>query len=151
MNSRSQASSGPVQFNQELFSETLADALARGESVWLRVQGVSMLPWLREGDPVCVRPAEGRRLHRGDIALFWREPRHPILHRIVRVRRTENGIVADCLGDSECGQPESVSASDIIGVVETMPVHRWIYRMLNPPRRLFNRLCQRWGLRLRHG
>jgi hypothetical protein len=149
MSSSGQRPEGGARIDQNIFVETLADSLARGESVLLRVQGVSMLPWLREGEKVRILPAAGRSLHRGDIALFWREPGHPILHRIVRVR-AEQGT-CECLGDSETGSPERVPASAIIGVIETTMIRRWVYLALNPARRFINRLCLQWGLRLRHG
>jgi hypothetical protein len=139
---------GGARIDQNTFVETVADALGRGEAVLLRVQGVSMLPWLREGEKVRILPAAGRRLRRGDIALFWREPGRPILHRVVRVHREEG--LYECLGDSENGAPERVAVSAVIGVVETTAV-RWIlFLALHPVRRFLNRLCLKWGLRLRH-
>ena len=86
---------------------------------------------------------------RGDIALFWRTPGHPILHRIVGVCHAEG--MYECLGDSEHGTPERVPASAVIGVVETTAWRRLVYLTLNPARRFSNRLCLKWGLRLRHG
>lgn len=135
--------------DQHMFSEVVAGALAQGESVLLRVQGVSMLPWLREGEKVRILPATGRRLRRGDIALFWRAPGHPILHRVVRVPQEDGGY--ECLGDSETGLPERVPVSAVIGVVETTVWRRWFYLVMNPARRSINHLCRKWGLRLRHG
>ena len=138
-----------MKVDPALVSEVLLDALARGESVRVRVRGVSMLPWLRDGDPVCVRPPAGRCLRRGDVALFRRGP-ILILHRVVGVRTEAGAVVCDCLGDSESGSPERVPAAAVIGVVATTPVRRAIYRALHPPRRLLNRLLSKWGLRLRH-
>ena len=140
-----------MKVDPELVSEVLLDALARGESVRMRVQGVSRLPWLREGAQVCVRPSAGRCLRRGDIALFRRAPSRLILHRIVGVQTEAGAVVCDCLGDSESGSPERVPAADVIGVVATTPVRRAVYRMLHRPRRWLNRLLSKWGLRLRHG
>lgn len=142
---------GRMKVDPELVPQILLDALARGESVRVRVRGVSMLPWLREGEQVCVRPAAGRRLCRGDIALFRRTPSRLILHRVVGVRTEAAAVVCDCLGDSESGNPERVPASSVIGVVETTPVRRAAYRTLHRPRRWLNRLLSKWGLRLRHG
>ena len=138
-----------MKVDQEFFSATLSDSLSRGESVLLRVQGVSMLPWLREGDKVRILPAAGRRLRRGDIALFWRAPNRPILHRVVRVFRAQG--VCDCLGDSESGEPERVPVSTVIGIVETSALRRAMYVVLSPARRRFNRFCLNRGIRLRHG
>lgn len=138
-----------ARIDRNIFVGTICDTLSRGESVLLRVQGVSMLPWLREGEKVRILPSLGRPLHRGDIALFWRGPGHPVLHRILRVD-AEQGIY-ECLGDSENGPPERVSPSAVIGVVEPAIFGRAIYLALNPARRWINRLCLKWGLRLRHG
>ncbi len=133
------------------FSEVLADTLARGESVRLRVQGASMLPWLREGDAVRIRPAAGRRIVRGDIALFWRSPGRPILHRVVRVAGTNGAAMVECLGDAETGSPERVPVSAVIGLVDLSPWARAVYRTVNPARRFLNRWLSRKGIRLRHG
>ena len=139
-----------MKVDPELVSEVLFDALARGESVRLRVRGVSMLPWLREGDRVCIRPLAGRRLRRGDVALFRRAPSRLILHRVVGVRTEAGADICDCLGDSESGSPERVPVSEVVGVVETTSLRRAAYRMLHRPRRLLNRWLSKWGLRLRH-
>lgn len=139
-----------MKVDPELVSEVLLDALARGETVRVRVQGVSMLPWLRAGDLVRVRPSAELRLRRGDIALFRRGPSNLILHRIVGVRTEAGAVVCDCLGDSESGSPERVPAANVIGVVATTPMRRAVYRMLHRPRRWLNRLLSKWGLRLRH-
>ena len=151
MTSALQPPAGEERINREFFTAALGDSLARGESVWLRVRGASMRPWLREGDRIRIRPAAGGRLRRGDIALFWRGPGRPILHRVVRVRREAGAIRYDCLGDAESGPPETVPAPAVIGVVAAASFHRWRYLALNPARRWFHRLCRRWELRRRHG
>ena len=144
-----QPPSGDARVDQNMFTATLAEVLAQGDAVLLRVQGVSMLPWLREGEQVRILPAAGRRLRRGDIALFWREPRRPILHRVVKVRRGEG--LYECRGDSESGTPERVPASAVIGLVEMTAFRRAVFLALHPVRRLLNRLCLSWGVQLRHG
>ena len=138
-----------MRVDSTLFSGILADSLARGESVLLRIQGVSMLPWFREGQKVRIGPAANRRLRKGDVVLFWREPRHPILHRIVRL--SPNGDWVECRGDSETGEPERVPLSAVIGVAEVSVFRRWQYGLLNPARRFVNRLLVRRGMVLRHG
>lgn len=139
---------GAARVDQEFFTAALADALARGESVWLRVLGGSMLPWLRAGARVCIRPAAGRSLRRGDIVLFWRTPGHPILHRVVRVLP---GGGCECLGDAEEGRPEPVAAAAVLGVAKMTDCARLFYLAVHPARRAFNRWCRKRGLRLRHG
>jgi hypothetical protein len=151
MNGADQPLAGEARIDQVFFSAALADALARGEAVWLRVQGVSMLPWLREGEKVRIIPMPGRPLRRGEIALFWRKPNRPILHRVVRVGREAGAPVYECLGDSGTGTPERVHATAVIGIVESTGLGRAVYLALNPARRFINRLCLKWGIYLRHG
>ena len=151
MSSPGQPLAGEARIDQVFFSAALADALARGEAVWLRVQGVSMLPWLREGEKVRILPLSGRVLRRGDIALYWRKPNRPIMHRVVRVALDAGNPVYECLGDSERGIPERVPAAAVLGVVAGTGLDRLVYRALNPARRGINRLCLKWGLCLRHG
>ena len=136
---------------QAFFSKVLADTLARGGTVRLRVQGASMLPWLREGDSVRIQPADVRRIVRGDIALYWRAPGRPILHRVVGVIEKGGTTVYECLGDAESGGTETVQSSDIIGVVVATAANRAFYRLANPARRAFNRLMAKHGIRFRHG
>ena len=140
-----------MRVDQSFFSETVLDTLARGESVLLRVQGVSMLPWLREGDKVRILPAAGRFLRRGDIALYLRAPGRPILHRVVRVGCENGAVFYECRGDSEHGIPERLPASAVMGAVATTPLRRAMYLALNPARRFGNRLLSRWGRLVHHG
>ena len=138
-----------MKVDSTLFSGILEDSLARGESVLLRVRGVSMLPWFREGQKVRIVPVSGRVVSKGDVVLFWREPRHPILHRVVAVNRADGWM--ECHGDSEIGEPERVPFSAVMGVVERTVLQRLAYAGLNPVRRWVNRLCARLGICLRHG
>lgn len=139
-----------MQLHQQDSSGAWAEALSRGETVSVHVRGVSMLPWLRDGESVRIQPV-AHRLHRGDVVLFRRDATHPVLHRIVGVHGEGKSRVYDCLGDSEYGLPEAVPEASMIGMLETTPVQRWCFRLLNRPRRGFNRVCSRLGIRLRHG
>ncbi len=140
-----------MKVDQPFFAELVVDTLARGESVVLRVRGASMLPWLREGDPVRILPAAGRRLRRGDVVLFLRAPERPVLHRVTAVHAAADGRQYDCLGDAEHGAPERVAESAILGVAAIPPLRRAAYRVFHRPRRWLNRLLVSWGARRRHG
>ena len=139
--------------NQEFFRGVVADTLARGETVSVRVKGGSMLPWLRDGAKVRIRPAAGRRLHRGDIVLYRRETGTLVLHRIQAVRAATESVAAvyECLGDALDGTPECVPAAAMVGVVETTAIRRAAFLVLSPGRRCINRWCLKRGIRLRHG
>lgn len=137
--------------DHDLFCGVVADALARGEAVQMRVRGVSMLPWLRANTRVRIVPAAGRTIRRGDIALFWRKPGRPILHRVVGMRREVGQAIYECYGDADLAVPEDVPASAVMGVVELSAISRWIYLALQAPRRFVNRFFSKRGICLRHG
>lgn len=61
----------------------LAEAGLRQEGrLWLRVSGASMLPLLRDGDRVEIRPAAPEDLRRGDLLVF-QQGEHLVVHRLV--------------------------------------------------------------------
>jgi len=104
---------------QQGFTSIVTEALLRGDTVRLPVQGGSMRPWLREGDLVQIVPAAGRTLRRGDILLFMRRPDRPVLHRLWQVSPGADGLsVCHCRGDAEYGSPEPVPPAKVVGVVE---------------------------------
>lgn len=133
--------------DQFCFTEVLRGTLAQGQGVAFRVRGPSMLPWLREGQKVVVRPLGGHRLRRGDIALFWRGEREPVLHRVVQ-GPSADGWVA-CRGDAEWGEPERVPLSAVAGVVGLSVWRRWLFLLAHPARRWVNGRIMNW--RRRHG
>ncbi|MDD2240480.1 MAG: S24/S26 family peptidase [Kiritimatiellae bacterium] len=140
-----------MKTDQDLFTGVLQDALQRGDSVWLRVQGASMRPWLCEGERIRIHPAKGRPIHRGDIVLFWRNPGHPILHRVLRVGRAAEGTIYECRGDAERGRPERVPAARVIGLAAMTGWGRMGYRLLQPVRRALNQLVSTRTWRPHHG
>jgi hypothetical protein len=153
MSSPSQTLPANLRIDQQVFSATLLDALARGEAVLLRVHGGSMKPWLREEQKIRVSPVAGRRIRRGDVALFRRENGRMILHRVVRVGRDPQTDLPlyGCLGDAEAGMPELVPEAALLGVVDLGVFRRWAFLALEPSRRFINRVLSKMGIRLRHG
>lgn len=132
------------------FSQIVLDSLAQGLSVSIRVQGLSMVPWLRPGQKVSVRPMGTHLPRPGDIVLFVRDHGQLILHRVI-ARRGESGAeVFWCRGDSEQGPAETVPRGQIRGMVPLSSAQRCLYLLLYRPRRWVNRLATAAGLRWRH-
>jgi hypothetical protein len=112
-----------------------------------------MLPWLSDGEKIRILPAAGRRLRRGDIALYRRSNGQLVLHRVVQVGcAPESGLpLYGCLGDAAGGMPEPVAPESVIGVADVPRLRRWVFLALEPSRRFINRVLSRMGIRLRHG
>ena len=63
--------------------ELLNDLLREGMAVHLPVSGSSMWPFLVAGDIVRLEPVESGDLRVGDIVLWCRPGRVPVMHRII--------------------------------------------------------------------
>ncbi len=59
-------------------------ALARGEAIWIAVEGRSMAPTLISGDEVLVRRIEAWPPQRGSVVLTLNRRGEFILHRVLR-------------------------------------------------------------------
>ena len=104
----------PVSPEASAFFE---DILNRGLSLRLRATGRSMAPFLRGGEIVTIKKVPCASLRIGDLIFYkgWDTP--PLLHRIVKKQRTENGLVFQTKGDAVSGADEPVSEHDILGKV----------------------------------
>jgi len=78
------------------------------KNVPVPVKGVSMRPFLRNGDFAYLAPLP-EKVKRGDILLFQRENKQYVLHRVYKIRR--DGIIL-LLGDSQL-TPEPVAAHQL--------------------------------------
>jgi signal peptidase I len=99
----------------DLFFKEVELLLSNGKDVELRVKGVSMQPYLRDGkDVVVLSPFSPTDLVKGKIVLLRYHDRY-LLHRIVRCR--EERLIFQ--GDGANGKEEALP-SDVIGIVNTV-------------------------------
>jgi hypothetical protein len=100
----------------DLFFKEVERMLSSGENVELRVNGVSMQPYLRDGkDVVVLSPLSSTGLTKGQIVLFRYHDRY-LLHRIVKCK--EKDLVMQ--GDGSYNCKEEALPSDVIGIVHTI-------------------------------
>lgn len=92
------------------FLPVCKEVLAAGGSLPLRVTGVSMRPFLKEGrDTVLLLPVSGA-LRRGDVVLFTRPGGKLVLHRIVRLGEKTLLVTGDNQVELETVPREAVLA-----------------------------------------
>lgn len=85
--------------------------------VCLRVQGSSMLPWVRPGDIAILRKGSPEEIRSGDIVMFRRYDRF-FVHRIVERRTRDGRNIFVTKGDSNPHFDGEISQSEILGRVE---------------------------------
>ena len=78
------------------------------ENVPVPIQGISMRPFLRNGDFAYLIPLPGK-LKRGDMVLYQRKNDQYVLHRIYKVLKNGSYLL---LGDSQM-EPEPVEAGQL--------------------------------------
>ena len=97
-----------------LFEEILReDSLLR-----VKATGRSMRPFLRGGEVLIIRKTVVSSLRRGDLILFKNRQGVPVIHRIVRKMRGNDGAIAfETKGDAQLSLDEPVGGSEILGKV----------------------------------
>jgi len=98
-----------------LVLEQLQVYLRQGKQVSIPVKGNSMLPFLRNGDQVLIKPFEADALRKGMILLASVQG-NMVLHRLVKFS-AERVLLA---GDANLAQHEDVSIEDVIGCATTV-------------------------------
>lgn len=97
-------------------TELAAEVVARFGSASIRVQGRSMLPSIRPGDEVELRPGSSHEIEIGDVVAYRRDGRL-FVHRVVG-KNPEGELVTR--GDT-LPQPDApVSESELLGVVSAV-------------------------------
>lgn len=89
-----------------------AESLRRGNALRVRARGGSMLPFLRDGDVLVVRPVGAPGVRIGDVLCYEPPSGGLCLHRVIA--RRERGFVTR--GDA-LTYLEDVPASAVLGVV----------------------------------
>jgi signal peptidase I len=100
------------------FALSVAEKMRSQGSVYLRVSGGSMVPWIRAGDFVFVRQFDFARVAVGDVIVFRRNGL-VVTHRTIRrVAATPNEATAGLLvtkGDASDETDHPVSAEEFLG------------------------------------
>jgi signal peptidase I len=94
----------------------IAAALRRHGHISLRVQGTSMLPWVRPGDIARIRKVSMDAIRCGDVVLFRRENRL-FVHRIVEKGGSLNAAAFRAKGDAHPTCDGLVEQQEFLGRV----------------------------------
>lgn len=98
--------------NSEIF-KYVAEEIAEGKTVQLRVKGTSMLPFLRDGDFAILVPFDQAGLKVGDVVLFTYRKK-VLLHRIIR-RKGDNLVLK---GDGIRKAKETITTQHVIALMK---------------------------------
>lgn len=102
------------------------DLLVAGETVRVRVEGQSMLPFFRSGSVIRLRPLRDGDLKRGSVVMAQTPAGNFVVHRVLRL--LSDGRV-ELLGDGNFAATEVVARDSIFGAVDCGFLHRLLARM----------------------
>lgn len=95
------------------------ELLAEGQSVTIRVNGQSMLPFFRSGSTVLIRPLREGDLVRGHVVLGQTDAGACVIHRILSVDQTHVTL----LGDGNYLGTEVIPRERVYGIVDCGRLH----------------------------
>lgn len=97
-------------------SSLLKDSLRKYGSVWMRLEGKSMLPFLKSGTMISVRNADIRDIHIGDIVVFEKDGTI-IAHRVFRKANLAGQFFLRTKSDISFSLESLISNEGLIGKV----------------------------------
>lgn len=118
--------------NREMFS-VVRDLLLEGSPVRVSVKGQSMLPFLRSGSTVALRPIREEDFRKYNVVLAD-TGRNFVIHRIISL----DGNMVTLLGDGNIYGTESMTRDKVYGIIDCSRTHIFFARIwlwLRPVRR----------------
>ncbi|MCP4716653.1 MAG: hypothetical protein GY868_16150 [Deltaproteobacteria bacterium] len=101
----------------ERFVQVSTDLLRRGTAVSFTATGLSMRPFINDGEIITVAPVEIRNIHVGDI-LLYRDNKTVIAHIVISIIKNRTpGPLFILRGDLGTSADEEVTAEQILGKV----------------------------------
>jgi signal peptidase I len=116
------------------FLEQARQLLSRNLPVELRMSGGSMSPAIEDGDIVTIEPVTTDPLRQGDIVLYQSRFDTAVIHRIVRIDRTQVERAVITRGDGASQNDFPVPMHRVIGRVKIVERAGETVRMIGPRR-----------------
>lgn len=131
-------------FRAVLSISLVADILEKGIEMPLFPLGMSMMPFILDGEKVIVRRTEPEKIRVGSIIAFRDQTKSwIILHRVIEVSQTTKQVLT--MGDCQL-YPEAVEATDVLGEVIRVEKDGLILNMENLRARICNYLIAKNSL-----
>jgi len=102
------------------FAELSADLLHAGFALRFTAQGSSMMPLLKSGDILTVKPVQAQQVRIGDVLLCSVSTERLVAHRIIRRRWADNGFAFLLQGDRVDKPDGWITQDQIHGRVESL-------------------------------
>jgi signal peptidase I len=106
--------------NSSAFKVLSEEFIHAGAALRFTANGASMLPMIRDGDALLIKPVSPERIRRGDVLLFTCENGLPLVHRVTRRRKT-GGDYAFWIEGDQALQPDGwIHPKNVIGRLDSL-------------------------------
>jgi signal peptidase I len=102
------------------FLEQARVLLSKRLPIVLRMSGASMRPAIEDGDLVTVEPFEEESVRAGDVILYHSVRDTAVIHRVVRIDRSQSETVVITRGDASSQNDIPVQFHRVLGRVRTV-------------------------------
>src|SRR5215210_4701689 len=116
------------------FLEHARQQLTRNLPVELRMSGGSMSPAIEDGDVITIEPIADEPVRQGDIVLYQSRYDTAVIHRVVRIERTQSERAVMTRGDGASQNDIPVPLHRVIGRVKLVERAGEPVRMVKPRR-----------------
>jgi signal peptidase I len=118
------------------FLEQARQLLSRNLPVELRMSGSSMRPAIEDGDVITVEPVTDDSIKQGDIVLYHSRFDTAVIHRVVRVERSNSERAVVTRGDAASHSDGPVPIHRVLGRVKLVERAGERIRIVAPKRSL---------------
>lgn len=114
------ASAASMPCTSAVFAELSAELLRAGLDLRFRARGASMLPLIRDGDVVLVRPVDPDAVRVGDVVLCSHAPGRVVVHRVVGKLARLEGMRYTVQGDQATRPDGLIPAAQVYGRITSI-------------------------------
>jgi signal peptidase I len=112
----------------EQFLDLTRDILGQDTAVRFKARGISMRPWILDGDLLEVRSVLPQTLHVGDVVLFNPAKNYLLVHRILKVTQKNAKryffIQGDAVREADGWIPEDLILGKVVLFERNGKIHR---------------------------
>ena len=99
------------------FGRITRELLRQGHGIRFRARGSSMLPFIRDGDILVIRPLGPSGIFAGDVVFFERPGGGLVAHTVLRTAPGNGETMVEVQGDNVGGRAERVASGAVLGRV----------------------------------
>ena len=105
-----------IKKSPQLFFELAKEILSSGNKFRFNATGISMQPFILDGDTITISPIADKKLKIGQVAFYYNGVNHLLAHRVHAIDKISKSITYVIKGDGLPYDVEYIDHNTILGV-----------------------------------